>query len=41
MIVIGIVYKKRMLISDVVMEKPFGNSAVIGLPNGKIVRLTS
>ena len=33
MIVIGIVYKQRMLISDVIMENPFVNSAVnvIGL----------
>ena len=43
MIVIGIVYKQRMLISDVIMENPFVNSAVnvIGLSNGDIMRFTS
>ena len=42
MIVIEIlvVYKQRMLISDVIMENPFLNSAVIGLYNGEIVRFT-
>ena len=40
-IVIEIVYKQRMLISDVIMENPFVNSAVIGLSNGDIVRFTS
>ena len=41
MIVIGIVYKQRMLISDVIMENPFVNAAVIGLSNGEIVRFKS
>ena len=41
MIVIGIVYKQRVLISDVMMENPSVNSAVIGLSNGEIVRFTS
>ena len=39
--VIDIVYKQRMLISDVFMENPFVDSAVIGLSNGEIVRVTS
>ena len=30
-----------MLISDVFMENPFVNAAVIGLSNGEIVRLMS
>ena len=41
MIVVGIVHKQRMLISDVIMENPFVNSAVIGLSSGEIVRFTS
>ena len=41
MIVIGIVYKQRMLISDIIMEKPFVNPAVIGLINGEIMRFVS
>ena len=41
MIVIEIVYKQRMLISDVIMENPFVNPAVIDLSNGEIVRFTS
>ena len=41
MIVISIVYKQRMLISDVFMEIPFVNPAFIGLSNGETVRFTS
>ena len=41
MIDIGIVYKQWMLISDIIMESHFVNSAVIGLSNGEIVRFTS
>ena len=42
-VVFYIVYKQRMLISDVFMENSFVNSAVIliGLSNGEIVRFTS
>ena len=41
MIVFLIVYKQRMLTSDVIMENPFVNSAIIGLSNGQIVIFTS
>ena len=37
MIVIWIVYKQRMLTIDVIMKKPFVNSAIIDLSNGQIV----
>ena len=37
MIVISIVYKQRMLITDFFMEIPFVKPAVIGLSNGEIV----
>ena len=36
MIVIWIVCKPRILIIDVLMKKPFVNSAIIGLSNGHI-----
>ena len=41
MIVIQIIYKQIMLISDVIMENPFVNSAGVGVSNGEIVRFTS
>ena len=41
MIVIGIVYKQRMLTIDDIMEKPFVNSAIKDLYNGQIVIFTS
>ena len=41
MIVIWIVYKQRMLISDIIMENPLVNSAVIGLSNGEFVTFMS
>ena len=41
MVVISIVYKRRMLISDIFMKNPFVNSAVIGLSNGEMVRFMS
>ena len=40
MVVILIVYNQRMLISDIFMENPFVNTAVIGLSNGEIARFT-
>ena len=35
------VYKQMMLISDIFMENPFVNSAVIGLYSGEIERFMS